>query len=204
MERLLDLPHRGRLRVLDLPGPPGAPVVVLLHGLAATSALNWGPSLQALAQDFRVLAPDHRGHGGGLPLRAPFRLEKCADDIAALTEFLQIDRFVAVGYSMGGAIAQLTWRRHRERVAGLVLCATAARFASSRQRQASYLIQPFASIAARGAPDSFWKAQAQRMLENVPDPDRRRHLAAEIEGTQPAAIIEAAGALARFDSRPWL
>lgn len=177
---------------------------MLLHGLAATAALNWRPSLAGLGEGFRVIAPDHRGHGRGLPLRGAFRLEKCADDVAALADFLEIDRYIAVGYSMGGAVAQLSWKRHPDRVAGLVLCATAARFASSRQRQAALLLQPLASLAARGTPDSFWKAQSQRMLDNVPDPRRRAAIAAEVEGTRPAALVEAAGALARFDSRRWL
>ena len=39
-----------------------------------------------------------------------------------------------VGYSMGGPIAQLIWRRHPDRVAGLVLCATAADFTMTPER----------------------------------------------------------------------
>lgn len=111
------------LYVRELPGPPGAPVVVLLHGWVASGGLNWFRVFEPLARHFRVIALDQRGHGRGI--RSPrFRLEDCADDVAGLLDVLGVERAIAVGYSMGGAVAQLVWRRHRERVAGLVLCAT--------------------------------------------------------------------------------
>ena len=66
------------------PGRPGAPVVVLLHGWTATADLNWFACFRPLAEHYRVIALDHRGHGRGLRSAEPFRLEQCADDVAAL------------------------------------------------------------------------------------------------------------------------
>ena len=111
--RYVWLPGRGRTFVRELAGPPGAPVLVLLHGWTATADLNWYACFAPLAEHFRVVAIDHRGHGRGLRSAEPFRLEQCADDVAALARELGIDRFVPVGYSMGGPIAQLIWQRHR-------------------------------------------------------------------------------------------
>ena len=105
-----------------------APTVVLLHGLLATADLNWSGSYAALTQHFRVVALDHRGHGRGIRSRGTFRLEDCADDVAAVADVLDLPTFVPVGYSMGGPIAQLMWRRHPDRVEGLVLCATSHNF----------------------------------------------------------------------------
>src|SRR5687768_2150979 len=82
--RYVWLPGRGRTFVRELAGPPGAPVVMLLHGWSATADLNWFTCFEALARHFRVLALDHRGHGRGLRTAAPFRLEHCADDVATL------------------------------------------------------------------------------------------------------------------------
>ncbi|MEM9131250.1 MAG: alpha/beta fold hydrolase [Actinomycetota bacterium] len=125
----IDLPERGTTWALDQAGPdPEAPTVVLLHGLAATGALNWDPVIGTLVERFRVIALDHRGHGRGIEPYETFTLEDCADDVAALLEVCGVRRAVLVGYSMGGAIAQLTAHRHPHRVAGLVLLATAARF----------------------------------------------------------------------------
>jgi pimeloyl-ACP methyl ester carboxylesterase len=122
--RPIDLPGRGRIYFREIPGPENAPVVLLLHGWLASGALNWATAFDTLGQHFRVIAPDQRGHGRGIRSWSPFRLEDCADDAAALLDALGIEHAVAVGYSMGGPVAQLLWRRHPGKVAGLVLCAT--------------------------------------------------------------------------------
>ena len=57
-----------------------------------------------------------------------FELEDCADDVAALADELGIETFIPVGFSMGSLVAQQVWRRHRDRVDALVLCAAAATF----------------------------------------------------------------------------
>ena len=131
----MDLPGRGTTFVRTLDGPLGAPTVVLLHGWTATADLNWFTCYQPLAEHFRVVALDHRGHGRGIRSRKIFRLEDCADDAVAVCDVLGIDSFIPVGYSMGGPIAQLIWQRHRQRVAGLVLCATSAYFSTSREER---------------------------------------------------------------------
>lgn len=126
--RFVHLPGRGRTFVREIEGPAGAPVVVLLHGWVASSALNWFQLFDALEPHYRVLAIDHRGHARGLRTRGRFRLADCADDVSAVLTALDIPSAIAVGYSMGGPIAQLFWHRHREQCSGLVLAATCAGF----------------------------------------------------------------------------
>ncbi|MHB1129633.1 MAG: alpha/beta fold hydrolase [Ilumatobacteraceae bacterium] len=135
----LDLPGRGRTFIRDIAGPPGAPTLMLLHGWTATADLNWFTCFDLLSEHFRVIAPDHRGHGRGIRHKRPFRLEDCADDVAAIADVLGIHTFIPVGYSMGGIVAQLMWRRHQTRVRGLVLCSTAGHFSSSREERLSFL-----------------------------------------------------------------
>jgi 3-oxoadipate enol-lactonase len=101
----------------------GAPPLVLLHGLGATSRLNWFTSFPALEGRFRAIAPDLRGHGHGLRTAERFTIEDAADDVMAIADALGVDRFIPVGHSLGGPVAQLLWRRHPERIAGLVMCA---------------------------------------------------------------------------------
>ena len=105
--RLVELPGRGVTRVWECPGPRGAETLMLIHGVTFTAELNWGQVFAPLAPHFRVVAIDLRGHGDGISAGARFRLEDCADDIAALAQVLGIGRFIAVGYSMGGMVAQL-------------------------------------------------------------------------------------------------
>jgi 3-oxoadipate enol-lactonase len=122
--RTIALPGRGQIFFREMAGPPGAPVVLLLHGWFASSGLNWAGAFELLSEHFRVIAPDQRGHGRGVRSCSTFQLEDCADDAAALLDALEIESAIAVGYSMGGPVTQLLWRRHPAKIAGLVLCAT--------------------------------------------------------------------------------
>jgi 3-oxoadipate enol-lactonase len=83
------LPGRGRTTIWEAAGPPGAPALVLLHGVTLTAALNWSGVAPLLARDYRVLMFDQRGHGAGLP-SPTFRLEDSADDVAAIAAELGI------------------------------------------------------------------------------------------------------------------
>ncbi len=104
------------------------PTVLLLHGWMATGALNWYSVFESLRHRYRVLAPDLRGHGRGLRNRRIFRLADCADDAAEMLDVIGAGPVIAVGYSMGGPVAQLFWQRHRDLCSGLVLAATSAGF----------------------------------------------------------------------------
>ena len=133
--RRLELPRRGTTFVREMAGPEGAPTLLLLHGWCATGGLNWFQTFETLGERYRVIAPDLRGHGQGVRSRRVFRLADCADDCAATLVELGTGPVIAVGYSMGGPIAQLLWRRHRDLVSGLVFCATTSGFRRSRKRR---------------------------------------------------------------------
>jgi 3-oxoadipate enol-lactonase len=202
----VDLPGRGVTSVREVAGPPGAPVVLLLHGWTATAALNWYPSFGPLAGHFRVLALDHRGHGEGIRSRQPFRLGDCADDAAALAEQLRIPRLIAVGYSMGGPIAMLTWQRHRNLVQGLVLCATAARFVGNRPSDRMMAQGMLGlSLAAHLSPEAFRRRAMVRFVNNrLEGTELSRWAAEELARNDPATLLRAGAAIGAFDSRPWL
>ncbi|MCA1008063.1 alpha/beta hydrolase [Rhodococcus hoagii] len=136
---MVELPGRGSTYVIDTGATErnsDKPTLVLLHALACTGTLTWYPAIAKLAEKSRVVVLDQRWHGRGIRSER-FTLEDCADDVAALADVLGLDRVVPVGYSMGSLVSQLTWKRHRDRVAGLVLCAGAAHFKrNSRERVA--------------------------------------------------------------------
>ena len=199
----VEIGRHGTTNVRDIPGPAGAPAVVLMHGLGATARLNWGPSFRPLSEHYRVLANDHRGHGSGLRTRR-FRLEQCADDAAAIARARGADPFIAVGYSMGGPIASLTWRRHPEQVSGLVLCATARNFAPRGAARAARVVMPLVGGLARLAPSRAHERLLQRMLARIEHPQLRERVYREFEGHHPATVIGAAHALSGFSSRDWI
>ena len=146
--RVVDLPGRGSTYVVDVPGGDGGPPLFLLHGLVASTYLNWFPAFTALSPHFRVLGMDLRGHGRGIPLgRRRFRLADCADDAVAVADALGIERIIPVGYSLGGPVAQMVWRRHPDRVAGLVR-RTSARANSDMRRP----VKPSGRTGGPGSP----------------------------------------------------
>jgi pimeloyl-ACP methyl ester carboxylesterase len=150
--RRIELPHRGTTFVREVAGPPGAPTVLLVHGWVASGGMNWFQVFEPLSRWFRIVAPDLRGHARGLRTRRMFRLADCADDCAATLVELGTGPVIAVGYSMGGPITQLLWRRHRDLVAGLVQCATAPGFVPSSPTRLAYQTWMLGlAAAARGA-----------------------------------------------------
>lgn len=206
----LRLRGRGTTFVRDAPGPPGAPVLFLLHGLGATGAVNWFACFPALSQDFRVIAIDQRGHGRGIRtgLRG-FRLEDCADDVIAVADALEIDRVIPVGYSMGGPVAQLVWQRHSSRVRGLVLCATARNFRGTPRPDMTAIAFSTAVTAVAGAlrlvPAPVRREVVHaRVARRVPDPQWQRWMALELGEHDPSSLLEAARAVHQFSSAAWI
>ncbi len=199
----LELPGRGRIRVCRADGPEGAPTLFLLHGLAATGQLNWFTAMPTLAEQFGVVVVDHRGHGRGIRTHH-FRLADCADDVVAVADALGIETLTAVGYSMGGPIAQLCWSRHRDRVDGLVLCATARHFVRPALRPLGAAIMPGAVLSARLAPKLFLKRFIDSMVQSRREPEAAEFLRREMAGTDPGTLMQAVRALIRFSSHDWL
>ena len=156
--RLVELPGRGTTRVWECAGPRGAQTLVLIHGVTFTVELNWAKIFAPLGRHFRVAAADLRGHGDGIRAGSRFRLEDCADDVAALAGVLGIGRFAAVGYSMGGIVAQLLYRRHAALVSGLVLCSTARDVRGSPAEQLAALAAPPVAAALWWNRSCIWSA----------------------------------------------
>jgi pimeloyl-ACP methyl ester carboxylesterase len=198
--RTVNVPGSGELFFRDTGGP--GPVVLLLHGWMASADLNWWPVYGDLADaGYRVLALDQRGHGRGPRALNPFRIADCAADAAGLLRTVHPGPALIVGYSMGGAIAQLMGHVHPDVVAGLVLSGTAQHWKDRRSRTA------FRAMGAVGlllslAPRTAWSS-GMRALRVPQDPllvwfrsELLRHSARD--------IAEAGRELGRFDSRPWL
>ena len=206
--RPLELPGRGRTCIIDVPGPKDAPTVILLHALGTTAALSWYPSIHALAQHYRVVAFDQRWHGRGIQSEH-FRLADCADDVAAVADALDIDTFTIVGYSMGGAVAQLAWKRHPDRVEGMVLAATARNFRGKATERLWFGIT--ASAMNRwGHRARAGMLRVASALHEAPEP-----LSSSVERVAPWAMTEfrstsvwsmlaAIDEIGRFDSGPWI
>lgn len=203
--RYVELPGRGTTWVREVPGPAGAPTLVLLHGWTVNSALNFFACYGPLGERFHVVALDHRGHGHGLRSWRRFTLEDCADDVAALLDVLGVERAVPVGYSMGGPIAQLTWKRHPDRVDGLVLCATAARFRRRSGDRAFTGVVTGLSLATRAAPSWMHRRVTERLVTTRYDTSPLGTWARDQARLNDLrTMIEAGHAVGSYDARSWV
>jgi 3-oxoadipate enol-lactonase len=101
------------------------PAVVLLHAFPL-SRLMWRPQVEALEDNWRVVAPDLRGFGDSRGFVDTPSVDGLADDVARLLDELRVDRAVVGGLSMGGYVALAFARRHAGRLRGLVLADTKA------------------------------------------------------------------------------
>jgi pimeloyl-ACP methyl ester carboxylesterase len=98
--------------------------VVLIHGSGpgVTSYANWRVVLPALAENFRVLAPDMVGFGfSERPANIEYSLQTWADQVVGLMDTLELPTAHMVGNSFGGAIALRIATQHPDRVGKLVL-----------------------------------------------------------------------------------
>jgi 3-oxoadipate enol-lactonase len=204
--RHVQLGRRGTTFVREC-GPADGPAVVLLHGWTATADLNFVACFEPLARaGYRVIAPDHRGHGQGIRSRRPFSLGDVADDVDALADELDLGPVTAVGYSMGGPVAQLLWRRHPDRVRALVLCATAARFASRPQHKLPFVLG-FGSLAglSRLTPTALRNTVAEQfVLQRRRGQGYQDWALDQVSRHDWTAVLEAGADVGRFSSVDWI
>ena len=86
-------------------GDPGKPPLILLHGMRDHSR-SWDWIAQELATDYRIFAPDLRGHGNSSwAISGAYSLANFVLDLEVVSLALGLDRFAIVGHSFGGAIA---------------------------------------------------------------------------------------------------
>jgi pimeloyl-ACP methyl ester carboxylesterase len=125
----------------------GTPLV-LIHGGGSTIQTSFGKILPLFAQHYKVIAVELQAHGHTNDRDSPESFEQDADDIAALLQFLKINKAHILGFSNGGNTAMQIAIRHPELVNKLV---------------------PVSSFYKReGMMPGFWDGMQQASLENMP------------------------------------
>jgi 3-oxoadipate enol-lactonase len=185
-----------------LSGPRDAPVLAMSVSLG-TDLSMWDPQLPALAERYRVLRYDLRGHGASPIPAGPYSIGDLGGDVLEVLDHLKLDRVCLCGLSIG-AMASIWVAAHApDRVERLVACCTSAHFgddasAAYRARAQTVVdqgLEPIADAAlARWFTPRFIDAHPQT-VERV----RRGLLSTSREGY--AGCCEA---LATLDLRPAL
>jgi len=178
---------------------------LFIHGFPLNHRM-WLPVAERMQGAVRAIVPDLRGFGQSEASPGIVTMADFADDLAGLLDALGIRQpAIICGLSMGGYIAFEFWFRHRERVAGLVLCDTRAaadtpEMAQHRQATAERVLQEGPAFLA--------EAMLPRLIGPATfhqQPELAQQLRQQIESANPAGVAAAARGMAqRRDMQPAL
>jgi 3-oxoadipate enol-lactonase len=99
--------------------------MLLVHAFPLDASM-WEEQVNALREDAEVLAPSLPGWGGTEPVGDVLTMDAAADFLAGELDRAGVEKAIVCGLSMGGYAAFSLWRRHRNRIAGLLLADTRA------------------------------------------------------------------------------
>jgi 3-oxoadipate enol-lactonase len=180
-------------------GRQSGPPLAFINSLG-TDLRIWDDVSLILADDFRIVRYDKRGHGLSESGPDPCEMADYARDLAALLDAVGVGRATIVGLSIGGMIAQELYRQRPELVAALVLCDTAAKIGTDESWDARI------ADVERGGIESI----ADAVLERWFTADFRSRRADELVGmramltrTPGQGYLAACGGLKRADLRPY-
>jgi 3-oxoadipate enol-lactonase len=170
--------------------------VVLSHALGCDLTM-WDSLATLLAEDCRVIAYDHRGHGGSDAPPGPYAMAELADDAARLIGELDAGPVVWIGLSMGGMVGQELALRHPALVSALVAANTTSGYpdeARDMWRQRAQTVQAHGMAAiAEAVMGRYFHAGFRSDHAAVVERFRRRLLATDAEGY--AACCAAVGGM---------
>jgi pimeloyl-ACP methyl ester carboxylesterase len=183
-----------------LSGDPAAPAVILLHGFPE-SHRTWREIAPRLWDRFHLVMPDQRGFAGSdLPQEVDaYKADLLIDDIFAIVDALNVERFALVGHDWGGAIAWGAALRNDPRLTRLAIVNSPhpvvfqkSLIEDSEQRAASQYITAFRTpgfekaVEAMGFQAFFDKTFARHVdVSKIPESEKRQYLA---DWSQPGAF----------------
>jgi 3-oxoadipate enol-lactonase len=180
-------------------GPPDAPPLLLSSSLGATADM-WEPQL-ALADRFRIVRYDHRGHGRSPVPPGRYELADLGADALALLDRLEIDKAHLAGLSLGGMVAMWVAAHAPDRVDRLVLMSTSAKLGPPQawaERAAAVRAGGTGAVAANVVGRWFTPEYASAHPEVV---GRFRDM---IAASPPDGYAACCGAIERMDLEPEL
>ncbi len=180
-----------------LSGPDDAPVLLLGASLG-TNVRMWEAQL-SLAQSFRLLRFDHRGHGQSPAPPGPYELADLAGDVLELMDSLGIARASLCGLSLGGMVGMWLGAHAPERIERLVLLCTAA-----HMPPASAWRERAAAVRAAGSTEPVADAVVAGWLTPAfaaAQPQVRAELRAMLTASPADGYAWCCGAIERMDLR---
>ena len=181
----------------DVHGPPDAPVV-LMGGSLGTTLNMWDEQLP-LADRFRLIRFDHRGHGASPVPPGPYELADLGRDVIALLDHLGVERASLCGLSIGGMVGMWLGAHAPERVDRLVLLCT-----SAHMPPAEFWQERARTILDAGTVEAVADIVVERWLTPpyaAAHPEVRSKLRGMLVATPAEGYAACCGAIERMDLR---
>jgi pimeloyl-ACP methyl ester carboxylesterase len=175
-------------------GPP----LLLVHGALSDSRV-WRWQLDALSDEFTVIAWDAPGCGQSVDPPERFRLPDYADVLAGLIAAVGLDRAHVLGHSFGGALVLELALRHPETVATLILAGGYAGWAGSLPAAEVERRLAFALDTADRLPEGFEPESMRGLFSDKLSPEAAAVLRMVMSESRPVATRTMAYALAEAD-----
>lgn len=174
-------------------GPP----LIFAHGLTSHLQVT-RMELAPLADRYRLILFDQRGHGASTPITDPalYDPQRMADDIGAVLDSLDIERAIVGGESMGAATALTFALKHPNRVEQLLL--TAPAFGDSANSERERLVQMSEDLARVGMEAFLALAAERQRVEFNWTPDLIAFVADMLSAHDPASLATALKAVAHW------
>ncbi|MEQ9617326.1 MAG: alpha/beta hydrolase [Phycisphaerales bacterium] len=174
-------------------GPKSNNAIVLVHGWASDHTI-WNEQVEALREDYRVLAVDLPGHGGSARGDGPWSMAMMAGGITKALDHAGVRRAVLVGHSNGTPTIREFYRMHPVRTLGLVAVDGALRS----------VVDPsmMRSVVAMFQGENY-KQNAERFVSGAipPDAEYRELIAEMFNGTPQDTLV--GGIEAQLEPSVW-
>lgn len=177
----------------EIDGREGAPLVTFITGIA-NDVTMWDGQVPALADDFRILRFDSRGHGGTQATEGDYTFETLIGDLLGLWDALGIEKSHLVGLGLGGATALGLAIDHSDRLLSLAPCCCRAEMTADF----AALWPGFVEIVKAQGMEGMVEATVQRWFSDdfkKANPDVLDAVRAQIRGTDPLGYY---GCIAAF------
>nr|WP_184638815.1 3-oxoadipate enol-lactonase [Streptomonospora salina] len=178
-------------------GPRDAPLLVLSGSLGSTLQM-WRPQIDALSQDFRVVAYDTRGHGGSPVPAGPYSLADLGGDVLRLLDRLGAERAHFAGLSLGGMTGMWLAARAPERIDRLALLCTAPHLEPDGWRRRAETVRDEGTGAVADGVVQRWFTPGYAERE----PGVAERMRAMVAGTPAEGYAGCCAAIQHMDLRP--
>ena len=175
--------------------------LVLLHGGFGFDSRSWGPQLDALADEFNVVAWDAPGCGGSGDPPEAFSMQDYADSLAGFVQALGLARPHLLGISFGGALALAFYARHPTVPRSLTLAGAYAGWAGSLPAdEVQRRVQRISQDVTR-PPEEWLPKYLPGMLTESAPKEMADHALALMSDIRPQASLTMLKAMALADLR---